>query len=80
MCIWHLVFVLRAPIWVRVYECDKRGRPGLVSALRPFKDDGETCEYVDIVENAGGQSVRIYLYNLRPPELPSNPLETKKLT
>jgi hypothetical protein len=62
----HLVFVRRTPEWVRVYECDKRGRPALISELRPFKDDGETCEYVDLAESVAGQSVRIYVYQLSP--------------
>jgi hypothetical protein len=64
----HLIFVRRTPGWVRVYECDAHGRPALISELRPFKNDGRTCEYADLVEDIGGQAVRIYLYNLGPGE------------
>lgn len=70
----HLVFVRTSPEWVRVYECNRQGRPRLVNQLRPFKADGETCEYLDLVEGTPGQSVRIYVYRLRPslPKLPPN--------
>jgi hypothetical protein len=60
----HLIFVRARPDWVRVYEFDRKGRAVLVSELRPFRDDGATCEYVDMAQNAPGQSVRVYLYNL----------------
>ena len=60
----HLIFVRMRPEWVRVYEFDAKGRPTFVSELRPFRDDGATCEYVDMSQNVPGQSVRVYLYNL----------------
>ena len=63
----HLVFARSAPDWIRVYDCDKHGRPSLAGELRPFRDDRETCEYVDLCENLAGQSVRIYVFQLGPP-------------
>jgi len=60
----HLIFVRMRPEWVRVYEFDRKCRPTFVSELRPFRDDGATCEYVDMSQNIPGQSVRVYLYNL----------------
>jgi hypothetical protein len=45
-----------------LYEFDKHRRPTFVGELRPFRDDGATCEYVDMVQNIPGQSVRIYLF------------------
>ncbi len=63
----HLIFVKARPRWLRVYEFDKNGQPSFVSELRPFRDDGATCEYVDMLQKVPGQSVRVYLYDL--PEL-----------
>ena len=60
----HLIFVKTRPEWVRVYECAKNGVMRLVSEPRPFRDDGATCEYVDMMQNVPGQSVRVYLYVL----------------
>jgi len=60
----HLIFVKRRPEWVRVYEYRKSGAMALVNELRPFRDDGATCEYVDTIQNVPGQSVRVYLYTL----------------
>jgi hypothetical protein len=60
----QLIFVKARPEWVRVYELDRNGRSTFISELRPFRDDGATCEYVDIVQNIPGQSVRVYLYDL----------------
>lgn len=63
------MFVRSAPNWVRVYELDKRGTPNLVGELRPSKSEGETCEYVEVVENVPGQSIRIYSYHLGTEEV-----------
>lgn len=63
----HLVFARHAPEWVRVYECDEEGRPQLVNHLHPFKSDGETCEFVDALENVSGQAIRIYVYRIGSP-------------
>jgi hypothetical protein len=76
----HLIFVRNFPDWVRLYQCDKSGRPHLVNELRPFKNDGETCEYIDLAENIPGQSVRIYVYQIRAPELTDNCSGSKRLT
>jgi hypothetical protein len=61
----HLIFVRNPPEWVRVYEPDKSNRLKLLNELRPFKNDGETCEYIDLTEMAPGQSLRIFVYRLR---------------
>src|SRR5277367_2117833 len=60
----HLIFVKNRPEWVRVYERAKNGAMTLVGEPRPFRDDGATCEYVDMVQNVPGQSVRVYVYDL----------------
>lgn len=60
----HLIFVKTRPEWVRAYECAKNGAMTMLSELRPFRDDGATCEYVDMSQNVSGQSVRVYLYDL----------------
>jgi hypothetical protein len=60
----HLIFVRSRPAWVRVYEFDKNGRATFISELRSFRDDGATCEYVDMAQNTPGRSVRVYLYDL----------------
>lgn len=60
----HLIFVRARPDWVRVYECAKNGRATLLSELRPFRDDGATCEFVHMAQNVPGQSVRVYLFNM----------------
>jgi hypothetical protein len=61
----HLIFVKTQPKWVRAYECGKDGKAAFLSELRPFRDDGATCEYVDIAQDVPGQSVRVYLYDLQ---------------
>jgi len=60
----HLIFARCRPQWVKVYDCNKSGNTTLLNELRPFRDDGMTCEYVDMMQNAPGQSVRVYTYNL----------------
>jgi hypothetical protein len=60
----HLIFVKGRPEWLRVYEYGKNGAMTPISELRPFRDDGETCEYIDTLQNVPGQSVRVYLYLL----------------
>lgn len=60
----HLIFARTRPEWVKVYECDQHGRPRAATELRPFRDDGATCEFVDMTHRVPGQSVRIYLYDL----------------
>jgi hypothetical protein len=60
----HLIFVRMRHNWVRVYEFDKKKRPTLARELRAFRDDGATCEYVDMAQSVPGQSVRVYLYDL----------------
>lgn len=60
----HLIFVKSRPEWLRVYEYAKNGEMIPICELRPFRDDGETCEYIDTLRDVPGQSVRVYLYLL----------------
>jgi hypothetical protein len=60
----HLMFVKARPRWMRVYDVLKNGQARFVSELRPIRDDGVTCEYIDIAQNISGQSIRVYLYDL----------------
>ncbi len=61
----HLIFVRTRPEWVRAYDIRSNGEAILLNELRPIRDDGLTCEYIDIARNVPGQSVRVYLYELR---------------
>lgn len=60
----HLVFEGAFPDWVRVYECDQQGRTFLIGQLRSFKNDGETSEFVDLLDKVPGQSIRVYVYEI----------------
>jgi len=62
----HVTFVRNWPNWIRVYDCEKPGKPALVSELAPLRDDGESREYLDLVERVRGQSTRIYVYQFEP--------------
>jgi hypothetical protein len=65
----HMIFVKCRPHWVRAYEYRQNGEVNFVGDIRPFRDDGVTCEYLDSVQNVPGQSVRVYLYDLPAVEL-----------
>jgi hypothetical protein len=60
----HLIFVGARPNWVRLYDFDKRARPRLRNELRPFRDDGATCEFVDMARDVPGQSVFVYVFDV----------------
>jgi hypothetical protein len=75
----HLMFVKMRPECVRVYECAKNGVMTLVSEPKPFRDDGATCEYVDMMQNVPGQSVRVYLYVLPANGVPESSHAHQKL-
>lgn len=60
----HIIFIGEGPDWLRVYECNSKGQPELVSDLRPVKQDENSCEYIDVAENTPGQSVRIYIFHM----------------
>jgi hypothetical protein len=66
----HLLFEGNAPDWLRVYECEKGSQPKLVNDLRPFKQELDTCEYIDLAEDVPGQSTRIYAFYLPSPSSP----------
>ena len=61
----HLMFVKSRPRWLRAYDVLKDGQASLVSELRPIRDDGMICEYIDVAQNVPGRFVRVYLYDLR---------------
>ena len=58
----RLVFVRAWPNWVRVYECDATGRVGLIRDLRPVHKEHNGSEYLDVAEDVGAQSARIYMF------------------
>lgn len=60
----HLIFAGARPNWVRLYDFDKRARPRLRNELRPFRDDGTTCEFVDMARDVPGQSVFVYVFEV----------------
>jgi hypothetical protein len=61
-CTVHLTFLRPRPDWVRVYECDPAGRTRLLKNLRPAGEDAERAEYLDIAEDVGARSVRVYCF------------------
>lgn len=60
----HLVFIRQVPEWVRVYDCTDGAEPQLLQHLHPFKNDGETCELLDAVDDLPGRAMRVYVYNM----------------
>ncbi len=58
----RLVFVRGRPNWVRVYECDATGRVHLIKDLRPVHQEHEVIEYLDVAEDVGAQSARVYMF------------------
>lgn len=61
-CTARLEFVGKAPSWMRVYDCSQPGIPLLVKSLTPSRRKKDYCEYVDVVEDAPGQSARVYMF------------------
>ncbi len=61
-CGVRLVFVGSAPDWIRVYECAPARPALLIKALTPLRCADGTYEYLDVVEDAEGQSARIYAF------------------
>jgi hypothetical protein len=61
-CIVHLVFVGSTPTWLRVYENTGKGSSRLVKTLAPTLYETDRTEYVDVVNNRSGRSVRIYAF------------------
>jgi hypothetical protein len=61
-CTVRVVFVGQAPSWVRVYECSVPGQPALLKTLTPSRQEHGEHEYLDIIDNAKGQSARVYAF------------------
>jgi hypothetical protein len=66
----HVVFARTAPEGIRVYASKRGSHPKLAKQLAPFKDDGETCEYLDLIERTEGQSLRVYIFKLPSSDAP----------
>jgi hypothetical protein len=62
----HLIFTLERPRWVRAYECGEDASPSLLSELRPVREDQESSEYIEILNDVAGQSARIYSFHVSP--------------
>jgi hypothetical protein len=58
----RLIFVGTAPSWVRVYDCTPPRPAGLLKTLAPSHQEPGLCEFLDVVENAPGQSARVYMF------------------
>jgi hypothetical protein len=61
-CTIRLEFVGVAPTWMRVYDCSQPRTPILLKSLAPSRQEPGLCEYIDVVENAPGQSARVYMF------------------
>jgi hypothetical protein len=58
----RLIFAGPAPVWVRVYECAPARPPTLLKTLAPLREGHGEHEYLDVVEDADGQSARVYAF------------------
>jgi hypothetical protein len=61
-CKIRIEFVGQAPVWMRVYDCSKPRAPLLLKSLTPWRQDDNSCEYADVVDDAPGQSARVYVF------------------
>jgi hypothetical protein len=61
-CTVRLIFIGTAPSWMRVYVGTPKRAPELVRTLPPSRQEPNTCEYLDIVEDCPGQSARVYKF------------------
>jgi hypothetical protein len=66
-CTVRMRFIGAAPAWVRVYECSQSQNPVLVKSLTPDRrsddpQDPDCWEYVDVIQDAPGQSSRVYMF------------------
>jgi hypothetical protein len=62
----RLIFVGPRPSWVRVYDCTSRPAV-LVKSMAPSHHEPGLSEYIDMVEDAPGQSARVYMFWRDPP-------------
>jgi hypothetical protein len=57
-----LVFRGARPNWLRVYECILTKEPRLVRTLNVQREEKGRFEYCDAIDNAPGQSARVYAF------------------
>lgn len=62
----QLIFPSEKPAQVKVLDYNPQKGLQYIRTLRPFRDDGTTCEYVDMEHSVPGQWIRVYLYTLDP--------------
>jgi hypothetical protein len=61
-CTVRLEFVGPAPSWMRVYDCSSQRNPVLLKSLAPSRQEPDLCEYIDVIDDAPGQSARVYIF------------------
>jgi hypothetical protein len=61
-CTVRIIFVGPCPVWMRVYECSPPQQATLLKSLTPSRQEHGACEYVDVIEDAPGQSARVYAF------------------
>jgi hypothetical protein len=61
-CTVRLIFAGPAPSWVRSYDCSLPGQPALLRTLMPTRQSHGEHEYIDMIDNAKGQSARVYAF------------------
>jgi hypothetical protein len=47
---------------MRVFDCSHPGEPILLKSLTPSRQEQDFAEYLDVIENAPGQSARVYMF------------------
>ncbi len=60
LCTVRLIFVGHAPTWVRAYEGSPPAK--LIKSLSPVGNGKGEYEYLDVIEDAAGQSARVYAF------------------
>ena len=58
----RIVFAGTAPSWVRVYDCTPPRPAVLLKTLAPSHHEPGLSEYIDVIEDAPGQSARVYMF------------------
>ena len=61
-CTVRLIFAGSRPTWVRVYESSPPRPPTLLNNLAPNRQGQGECDYLDMIEDAPGQSARVYAF------------------
>ena len=58
----RLIFFDESPKWLRVYQCDAFGKASLLKEAAPDRPKPGRSEYLDVADNSGGQSARVYVF------------------